>query len=244
VEHILSQWFDSRNYHLSDKQITQLASYAGLIHEANQNFNITGFKTLPEIIEILILGSIEPHLGLIVPRGTRFVDMGTGGGVPGVPLSIVFPHMSGVLMDSNSKRIGFIDMVVDTLGIDAIQCVCGRLEELAHDVNYRETFDYAFSRALADPYIALELGASLIKTGGFLYVYSSIDSALKHVNYQPHANTLGLQRISECEVNIKHWSMEDLVWEKHVQINARYPRRYPVMKREAERYMKSGTNNS
>ncbi|MEW6526827.1 MAG: 16S rRNA (guanine(527)-N(7))-methyltransferase RsmG [Spirochaetota bacterium] len=155
----------------------KLQEYAQLIHEYNKNTNITGLKDSESIYKELIMGSITPLMHVDVPRGTNFIDIGTGAGIPGIPLLLYFGgNMKGVLVDSNNKKIKFLLNAIETLGITNIVTVIqGRVEEIAKEKAYRDNFDFAVARAFAHPLMALEYGLPFVKQGGWMYIYYALN---------------------------------------------------------------------
>lgn len=162
---------------IPDEINRKLKEYARLIYEHNKTTNITGLKDTEYIYNELILGSITPLKHVNVPRGTSFIDIGTGAGIPGIPLLLYFgDNMKGVLVDSNNKKIKFLLNAINTLGInDIVTVIQGRVEEIAKEKAYRDSFDFAVSRAFAHPLMALEYGLPFVKPGGWLYIYYSLN---------------------------------------------------------------------
>ncbi len=203
-----------------------MVRYAAMVVEANERHILTGCSTLAEAVGTLVLGCLEPLVRMDVPRGTRFADIGSGSGVPGVPLAIVRPDAQGVLVEAQAKRAEFIGRVIKELRIPNLSVECGRLEDLARTMNLRESFDAVFSRAFGPVYIVLEMGLPLLKTGGWLYVYSKRRGEELAGGISAHATKLG-GRVRPDGPGI--------VVEKVRNSPEAYPRRYPAIKREAER---------
>ena len=111
----------------------------------------------------------------------RVIDVGTGGGFPGIPLKIFLPDVQFILMDSVNKKLGFVGEVTSDLGLTGIELVHGRAEDLAHDEAFRENFDLAVSRAVAPLPILVELTLGFVKPGGSFVSYkgSSGEEELK-----------------------------------------------------------------
>ena len=127
---------------LSDQQKQQLLALVGLLHKWNKAYNLTSVREPEAMLVRHILDSIvvAPYL-----NGSRFIDVGTGPGLPGLPLDIVQPDKQFVLLDSLGKRIRFIRQVILVLGLKNVVAVQSRVEEF-HD----ETgFDGVLSRAFA-----------------------------------------------------------------------------------------------
>src|SRR5699024_6588378 len=94
------------------------------------------------------------------------LDMGTGAGLPGIPLKILYPEAHFVLADSLNKRIQFLQNVVDRLQLKSIECIHGRAEELGKQSKYRESFDMVVSRAVANLAVLSEYCLPFVKQNG------------------------------------------------------------------------------
>ncbi|MCL1834183.1 MAG: 16S rRNA (guanine(527)-N(7))-methyltransferase RsmG, partial [Leptospirales bacterium] len=150
-----------------------MIKYANEIFNENKKFNLTGHKNLLDIIENLFVKSLIPVKNLDVPRGTLFADIGTGAGIPGIPIAIKYGEAKGALFDSNHKKVNFINRTAAHLGINNVRAAACRVEDLCREPNFRESFDMVFSRAMSDLYTVSELGAPLLKVGGLLFLYSN-----------------------------------------------------------------------
>ncbi len=138
LDHLISQ----TDLEVSDKQRSQLVGYVELLNKWNKAYNLTSVRDPMDMMVKHILDSIivSTHL-----QGKRFIDVGTGPGLPGIPLSIMNPDCEFFLLDSLGKRIRFIKQVVHELGIDNVTPVQSRVEEFQPE----EKFDAVLSRAFA-----------------------------------------------------------------------------------------------
>ncbi|UTT83491.1 16S rRNA (guanine(527)-N(7))-methyltransferase RsmG [Vibrio pelagius] len=138
LDHLISQ----TDLEVSDKQRGQLVGYVELLNKWNKAYNLTSVRDPMDMMVKHILDSIivSTHL-----QGKRFIDVGTGPGLPGIPLSIMNSDCEFFLLDSLGKRIRFIKQVVHELGIDNVTPVQSRVEEFQPE----EKFDAVLSRAFA-----------------------------------------------------------------------------------------------
>lgn len=127
---------------LPDQQKQQLIGYVELLHKWNKTYNLTSVRDPMEMLVRHILDSIvvNPHL-----EGNRFIDVGTGPGLPGIPLAIVRPDAHFTLLDSLGKRVRFLRQVQHELGLKNVEPVQSRVEEFIPE----PAFDGVISRAFA-----------------------------------------------------------------------------------------------
>jgi 16S rRNA (guanine527-N7)-methyltransferase len=142
-----------------------LERYLDELYEWNTRFNLTRIPA-----EEAWGRHVEEALGLLAavppPQGARIVDVGSGAGIPGVPIAVVRPDLDVVLCDSDGKRAGFLAHVVALLGLHRVEVAAVRAEELGRTVGGREAFDAAVSRATAPPPVLCELCLPLLRGGG------------------------------------------------------------------------------
>lgn len=232
---IIQDWCSERKIGITSETESKFILFGNLIHKTNQVFNLTGLKTSGEIMSELIIKSIDPVCDIIVPRGTRFIDLGSGAGIPGIVLSIFFNNFSGVLIESNKKKAGFLKSVINELELAGIEVVCERAELIAKMTEYREAFDWCFARAFAKLFITIELGAPFIKTGGCLYVYSNEQPDDMTEKILMHTERTGLCIMSHKEQVDMGLSGKGLCFKKERSIQDQFPRKYALIKREAEK---------
>ncbi|MEN0614015.1 16S rRNA (guanine(527)-N(7))-methyltransferase RsmG [Klebsiella indica] len=138
----LSRLLDEASITLTDHQKNQLVAYVGMLNKWNKAYNLTSVRDPNEMLVRHILDSIvvAPYL-----KGTRFIDVGTGPGLPGIPLAIVRPESHFTLLDSLGKRVRFLRQVQHELKLDNITPVQSRVEAFPAE----PPFDGVISRAFA-----------------------------------------------------------------------------------------------
>lgn len=127
---------------LTDKQRQQLEQMGPLYKELNQKVNVISRKDIDELYTKHILHSLAIAKFTSFPAGTELVDVGTGGGFPGIPLAILFPECKFLLIDGTAKKINIVNEVIQELGLDNAIGYQKRSEEL------KKTFDYVLARAV------------------------------------------------------------------------------------------------
>jgi 16S rRNA (guanine527-N7)-methyltransferase len=210
-----------------------LDKYAELIFFENMKYNLTGLKSVQDIWATLIVKSLVPLLDLKVPQGSKFIDIGTGSGIPGIVVAICFPQLSGVLVDANSKKTDFLKMIIEKLSLKNVVVLKGRVEDLAREKGFKKEFDWCFTRAFGPIYYSIEFGLPVLKEKGLLYIYSNlVPSELSH-DIIDHISNLGGRLIENSAHSNYGFNVEGLLIEKIKKTNQIYPRRFSLIKREA-----------
>ena len=157
-----------KEYGLNDIQINKFEKYASLLLEWNEKFNLTAIKDIDEIEEKHFIDSL--YLDKYVELNNKsLLDVGTGAGFPGIPLAIVHPTLSVMLLESNGKKISFLKEVVKQLELTNVIIIQGRAEEL----DQREKYDIVTARAVKELNVLLEISFYMVKVGGAFVAYKS-----------------------------------------------------------------------
>jgi len=164
------------NIELSDPQIKQFLVFKNRIEEKNKVLNLTAIKGedeffLKHFIDSILMGQDYEK------RDLKVLDLGTGGGFPGIPLKLVHPSWQITLVDATKKKVDAVNEFLYDLQLKDAQAVKGRAEELGHESAYRESFDLVFSRAVAALNVLCEYALPFVKIGGCMV-------ASKGPNYQ------------------------------------------------------------
>ena len=141
--------------------------------------NLTSI-TAPEDVEtLLFLESLACVAALPQQAGLRLIDIGTGGGFPGVPLAIAFPRLDVTLVEATGKKVRFLEHVIGLLGLRNCRALQGRAEDLAHDPEHREVYDAAAARGLAPLPAFVELCLPFVRVGGVLIAPKGADAEME-----------------------------------------------------------------
>ena len=153
----------------------QFLLYYNMLIEWNSFMNLTAITDFDEVLKKHFTDSVSliraiPDLG---EKKYRMIDIATGAGFPGIPLKIVFPNISVVLLDSLNKRVNFLKEVISKLQLTDITAVHGRAEDFAQNKEYRESFDLCVSRAVANLATLSEYCLPFVKKNGRFISYKS-----------------------------------------------------------------------
>ncbi len=152
---------------LDDKTLADFDKFAELLVDWNSRINLTAITEPTEIVYKHFADSLTALAAVEVPQGASFIDVGTGGGFPGLPLLIARPDLHGVLLDSTLKKLMFVDHVINRLDMsDRGRTLHMRAEEAGIKVQLRNRFDFSFSRAVANLRELSEYCLPLTKVGG------------------------------------------------------------------------------
>lgn len=155
------------DYGLDTKNIDKFEKYKELILEYNKHTNLTRITEDEEFNVKHFLDSLSLFKTDLFVKDKKIIDIGTGAGFPGLPLKLYNEDLDITLLDSLRKRIDFLDGVIEELGLKKIRAIHVRAEEIARDPNYRESYDIAVSRAVANLSTLTEYAMAFVKVGGY-----------------------------------------------------------------------------
>lgn len=162
----IKEYMNKINIEISDKQIEKFFDYMNLLLEWNEKINLTAI-TEPEDIILKHFVDCATILKYIKDED-KIIDIGTGAGFPGIPLKILNEKLDITLMDSLNKRINFLNEIINKLDLKNIVAIHARAEELARNKGYREKFDIATSRAVANLSTLSEYMLPFVKKNGMV----------------------------------------------------------------------------
>lgn len=171
----LNRWQDSLQWQPTNAQMTKFEHLYQVIWLGNQHLNLTSLLAPEEFWEKHLWDSVAGLLPLhrwgFGDQNLRAIDIGTGGGFPGLPLAILYPDHHVTLLDSTQKKIQFLKDAVATLDLKNVQGMAGRAEAIAHAPSHRAQYDIALIRAVAAPAVCAEYALPYLKMGGIAVLY-------------------------------------------------------------------------
>lgn len=171
---------------ITDDKISLLEKFINLFIEKNQHINLTKINDGQEFLIKHIIDSLLINQLIDIKSDMQIADLGTGGGLPGIPLAIINPKTKFTLIDSAQKKIKCVNEFTDQLGLKNIIGFSDRLEAIGKNKKYREKFDVVIARALAPLPILLELAIPLVRNGG-VFVAMKGPSYLEELNRSVNA---------------------------------------------------------
>ena len=217
---------------IDENQKNQLVSYMELTLKANESFNLTANDTKESFMIKNIIDSL-----LIVKNldldGKNILDLGSGAGLPGIPLAIYYKNTTFTLLEPLTKRANFLKEIAQKLGLKNVKVVNDRAEIFIK--NARESYDFVTSRAVSRLNILLELSIPFLKVGGKLIAY-------KGINYQEEINEsknaldllsskiIAIEEENLVQINEKRYN---IFIQKNQETSQKYPREYRLIKKKA-----------
>lgn len=217
---------------IDENQKNQLVSYMELTLKANESFNLTANDTKESFMIKNIIDSL-----LIVKNldldGKNILDLGSGAGLPGIPLAIYYKNTNFTLLEPLTKRANFLKEIAQKIGLKNVKVVNDRAEIFIK--NARESYDFVTSRAVSRLNILLELSIPFLKVGGKLIAY-------KGINYQEEINEsknaldllsskiIAIEEENLVQINEKRYN---IFIQKNQKTSQKYPREYRLIKKKA-----------
>jgi 16S rRNA (guanine527-N7)-methyltransferase len=174
--------------------IDKLSRYLALLLEANTQFNLTAITDPQQAWTRHILDSLTLVPFLISAEAKRIIDIGSGGGLPGIPLAIVMPEAQVTLVESTGKKATFLQKTAESLDLHNVIVLNERAETLGRDhQQYREQYDAVIARAVGRMPVLLELTVPLAKIGGHVFAMKGEKAAEEIADAKPALHLLHAQ---------------------------------------------------
>ena len=161
---IMQQYGYKIQVQFTEEQLQKFYEYMNLLIEWNKKINLTAIIEPEDIVLKHFIDSLT--ILPFIDKNKKIIDIGTGAGFPGIPLKIMNKNTKITLLDSLNKRINFLNIVIEKLDLSNIQAIHGRAEEIARNKLYREKYDVAVSRAVANLSVLLEYMLPFIQKNG------------------------------------------------------------------------------
>ena len=206
-------------------QETKFEEYMKLLLEWNEKINLTAITEKEDVI----LKHFKDSLTIeeFIPVSAKVIDVGTGAGFPGLPIKIVREDISLTLLDSLNKRIKFLDEVVSQLELKDVKTIHSRAEDAGQDKEYRERYDIATSRAVANLSTLLEYLMPFVKVGGSVICMKGPNIEEELNNAKNAIKELGgeLQEIRNFKLEGTDNERNIIIIKKVKPISGKYPRK-------------------
>lgn len=186
---------------LSDVQLEQFDLYFKLLVEWNEKINLTAITDEQGVAVKHFTDCLSFFNYIDVPKGASVIDVGTGAGFPGIVLKIARPDIKLTLLDSLNKRLVFLQEVLDKTGTDAV-LVHSRAEDGAKKAEYREQYDFAVSRAVAQLNVLAEYCLGYVKNNGKFVALKGPNADEEIQNAKNALNILGGKLINKYSFDL------------------------------------------
>lgn len=163
------------SFNIDNEKTEKFKLFSSLLIEWNKKMNLTAVTDPAEISIKHFLDSIAPLSVIDLKLNSKVIDVGTGAGFPGIPLKIMREDLEFTFMDSLNKRISFLNEVSDKVGFDKVEFIHSRAEDAGKNKNYREKYDYAVSRAVANLKVLCEYCIPFVKEGGYFIAFKQFE---------------------------------------------------------------------
>lgn len=215
---------------LTSGQLEQFQLFYQELIDWNRRLNLTAITGYEDVQVKHFLDSLTVTLALKPPGGKRdcqVIDVGTGAGLPGIPLKMLWPEIRLVLLDATAKKATFLHHLKQKLRLEGIEIVVGRAEEIAHEAKYRDRFDVVLSRAVARLPALIELSLPFCAIGGCFIAQrkGAVEPEITRANKS--ISTLGGNLREVKRITLEEFSDERylVVIEKTAPTPEKYPRR-------------------
>lgn len=199
-------------------------TFKELLLEWNEKINITRITSEDEVYTKHFIDSLSIFLLDIFNGDENVMDLGTGGGFPGMPMKLYMPGLNITLMDSLKKRLNFLDIVIEKLGLIGISTLHGRAEELARNIDYRESFQIVTSRAVAELSTLLEFSMGFVKVGGYFVAMKGPKAEEELIGAKNALKILKSEVVKVEKIKIDDFERNLILIKKVGELSSKYPR--------------------
>lgn len=220
------QLFERNHLHLDESAYDKLDQYANLLIAESERQNVTAVRTITEIWTRHFLDSA--YL-LEYIEGKDVLDLGTGGGIPAIPLAIMNRELNISMLDSEQRKIDFCQSAIKNMNLNA-QTICGRAEELSRKEQYEEKFDTIVSRAMANGSMLTELAVRFLRAGGVLLAMKGKQYDPTAERFENAADALGCIVEKVIPYELEHEAKNLIIIRKVSKTPEQYPRRFAKIK--------------
>ena len=215
---------------LSPRQLEQFHLYYQELIDWNQRMNLTTITDYEEVQIKHFLDSLTVTLAFKPPIANTdlyIIDVGTGAGMPGLPLKILFPEIKLVLLESTTKKTVFLHHLYPKLELDNVEIVVGRAEEVAHLPQYREKFNIVLSRGVAPLPTLVELTPPFCAIGGSFIAQKKGATALETSHADKAIELMGGKLREMKEIGLEEFTdgRQLIIIDKISSTPQQYPRR-------------------
>ena len=220
-------------FEYNEEIINKFDIFSKLLVEWNEKMNLTAV-TDPDGISVKhFLDSVVPLSAFEIPENAKVIDVCTGAGFPGVPIKIMRGDLDFTFMDSLNKRITFLNEVSKSLGFEKAEFVHGRAEEAGKDKKYREKYDVAVSRAVANLKVLSEYCVPFVKVGGIFAAFKQFEVQEEIEDARAMIGSLGgkIAEIKEVSIPQSDIVRKIVIIEKVKETPAQFPRRANKIKK-------------
>lgn len=224
---LLENGLKNFNIDVNDTMLEKFEKYREILVEYNKNMNLTGITEQREVYIKHFLDSVAIFKDGYIMDGLSVIDVGTGAGFPGIPYKICNPTIKLTLLDSLNKRINFLKEVCTNIGFDDVEFVHGRAEDFGQNEDFREKFDIATARAVANLPVLLELCIPFVKVGGFFICLKGPNAENEAEEAKNAMDVLDVKLVENIEVSLPDEELKHriLVFKKIKETPGKYPRK-------------------
>ncbi len=219
---------EKENITLNEPQMKQFDQYLELLQEWNEKVNLTAITEEEEVYLKHFYDSATLAQQIdFVDKTIKLCDVGSGAGFPSIPLKIMFPNIEVTIVDSLKKRINFLQLLVDELGLENVHLFHARAEDFGQDKAHRNTYDVVTARAVANLSVLAEFCLPITKVGGTFAAMKGSKASEELNDSKKAIKTLGgkTQEVASFELPLDAGERNIILIKKDRKTPGKYPRK-------------------